>query len=103
MSEQPEALRLAYWLQNAVQTYPQMSEDEPGGYYTQIDQVMDESAAELLRLHALCEEMGEALEGLERFVREADEECLSFFNWVAINAEEGKAARAAIAKWKESK
>lgn len=49
MSEHPEALRLAYWLKNAVQTYPQMSEDEPGGYYTQIDQVMDESAAELRR------------------------------------------------------
>lgn len=85
MSEQPEALRLAYWLKNAVQTYPQMSEDEPGGYYTQIDQVMDESAAELLRLHALCEEMGEVLEGLCGALEELE-----------INDE-------ALAKWKKSR
>lgn len=52
MSAQPEALRLADWLQAAVQTYPQMSEDEPGGYATEVDQVMDEAAAELRRLHA---------------------------------------------------
>lgn len=56
MSEQPKALRLADWMQNAVQTYPQMSEDEPGGYNTEVDQVMDEAAAQLRRLHALCEE-----------------------------------------------
>ena len=47
-----EALRLADWLQAAVQTYPQMSEDEPGGYASEVDQVMDEAAAELRRLHA---------------------------------------------------
>ena len=48
----PEALRLADWLQNAVATYPQTSEDEPGGYCQEVDQVMDEAAAELRRLHA---------------------------------------------------
>lgn len=48
----PEALRLADWLQNAVATYPQVSEDEPGGYCQEVDQVMDEAAAELRRLHA---------------------------------------------------
>ena len=47
----PEALRLAEWMQNAVVTYPQMSEDEPGGYCQEIDQVMDQAAAELRRLH----------------------------------------------------
>lgn len=46
-----EAARLAEWLQAAVQTYPQMSEDEPGGYCTEVDQVMDEAAA-LLRTQA---------------------------------------------------
>lgn len=50
--KQPEALRLADWLQAAVQTYPQMSEDEPGGYASEVDQIMDEAAAELRRLHA---------------------------------------------------
>ena len=49
---QPEALRLADWLQNAVSTYPQVSEDEPGGYCQEVDQVMDEAAAQLRRLHA---------------------------------------------------
>ena len=47
----PDALRLADWLQNAVATYPQMSEDEPGGYCQEVDQVMDQAAAELRRLH----------------------------------------------------
>jgi hypothetical protein len=52
MTEQTKAQRLADWLQAAVQTYPQMSEDEPGGYCTEVDQIMDESAAELRRLDA---------------------------------------------------
>lgn len=52
MSAQPEALRIADDLQAAVHIYPQMSEDEPGGYATEVDQVMDEAAAELRRLHA---------------------------------------------------
>lgn len=49
---QPKALRLADWLQSAVATYPQMSEEEPGGYCQEIDQVMDQAAAELRRLHS---------------------------------------------------
>lgn len=51
-AEQPEALRLADRLQNAVATYPQVGEDEPGGYCQEVDQVMDEAAAELRRQHA---------------------------------------------------
>lgn len=50
-ADRNEALRLAEWLQSAVQTYPQMSEDEPGGYCTEVDQVMDQAAA-LLRQQA---------------------------------------------------
>lgn len=42
--------KLAAELQSAVKTYPQMSEDEPGGYCTAEDQLMDEAAAELRRL-----------------------------------------------------
>jgi hypothetical protein len=34
-----------------VQTYPQMSEDEPGGYCTEVDQCMDQAIA-LLREYA---------------------------------------------------
>ena len=52
---QPKALRLADWLQAAVQIYPQRSEDDPGGYASEVDQVMDEAAAELRRLHALTQ------------------------------------------------
>lgn len=48
----PEALRLADWLQAAVQIFPQRSEDEPGGYASEVDQIMDEAAAELRRQHA---------------------------------------------------
>ena len=51
MTTNPEAL--AAQLQSAVQTYPQMSEDEPGGYCTAEDQLMDAAAAELRRLAAL--------------------------------------------------
>ena len=52
MTKQNNALRLAEWLVAAVQIYPQRSEDEPGGYASEVDQVMDEAAAELRRLHA---------------------------------------------------
>ena len=48
----PEALRLADWLQAAVQIFPQRSEDDPGGYASEVDQIMDEAAAELRRQHA---------------------------------------------------
>ncbi len=52
---QPEALRLAEWLQAAVATFPQRSEDEPGGYCSEVDQIMDEAAAELRSQHAELE------------------------------------------------
>lgn len=58
----PEALRLADWLQNAVATYSQVSEDEPGGYCQEVDQVMDEAAAELRRLHAENERLAALVE-----------------------------------------
>lgn len=51
MADHNEAMRLAEWMQSAVQTHPQMSEDEPGGYCTEVDQVMDQAAA-LLRKQA---------------------------------------------------
>ena len=50
---------LASALQSAVNTYPQMSEDEPGGYCTAEDQLMDEAAAELRRLAAEVEALRE--------------------------------------------
>lgn len=50
--KQPEALRLAAWLHAAAHIYPQLNEDEPGGYASEVDQVMDEAAFELRRLHA---------------------------------------------------
>lgn len=56
-AKQPESLRLADRLQNAVATYPQVSEDEPGGYCQEVDQVMDEAAAELRRQHARIVEL----------------------------------------------
>ena len=53
--KQPEALRLAAWLHAAAQICPQLNEDEPGGYASEVDQVMDEAAFELRRLHAESE------------------------------------------------
>ena len=53
----PKALELAELMQSAVQTYPQQSEDEPGGYCTQVDQLLDEAAAELIRLDAREDEL----------------------------------------------
>ena len=49
--QQPYPLRLADDLQSAVQTYPQMSEDEPGSYRRLEDALMDDAAAELRRLY----------------------------------------------------
>jgi hypothetical protein len=99
MSEQPEALRLADGLEDA---YPNV--------YTGLAQ---SSAAELRRLHALCEEMAGALKIGE--ITTPD-----FLNWVAdrfihvygenpnmdfIHCLRSRAAagRSALAKWKESK
>jgi hypothetical protein len=50
--DKPVALRLAEALEDAVQTYPQYSEDEPGGYLTEQDQLMALAADELRRQHA---------------------------------------------------
>ena len=50
MTDTPEAVRLADWLQAAVQTYPQVSADEPGGYCSEMDQMIDQAAALLRRI-----------------------------------------------------
>lgn len=63
-NKQPEALRLADWLQAAVQTYPQMSEDEPGGYASEVDQIMDEASDELRRQHTRIAELEAQLEAV---------------------------------------
>ena len=55
MTKQNNALRLAAWLHAAAQICPQLNEDEPGGYASEVDQVMDEAAFELRRLHAESE------------------------------------------------
>ncbi len=80
-AEKPEALRLADELDEFYKT------DGIGG--------VDEAAAELRRLHALCEEMGEALD-----------EMLTKFTKAQSTLKESEArikAHAALAKWKESK
>ena len=61
MSKQPEALHLADTLQSWVETYSQMHEDNPGGYISEIDELMDKSAIELRRLHEANQEMINAL------------------------------------------
>ena len=77
MSEQPKAMRLA---------------SEP--FWTDDD--CASSAAELRRLHALCEEMGEALKRLaDSYTR------MKPLGYPLSDSE--KLAKAALAKWKESK
>ncbi|AFU45855.1 hypothetical protein C380_10770 [Acidovorax sp. KKS102] len=61
---QPEALRLADALHAAVQTYPQASEDEPGGYCTEQDQLMDAAATELCVQHTRIAELEAQLESI---------------------------------------
>ncbi len=46
-NQQAEREALIQRLRAAVQTYPQMSEDEPGGYMTEFDRLLDEAAAAL--------------------------------------------------------
>ena len=79
MSEQPEALRLADAINNPRPMFgPNLD---------------DAAASELRRLHALCEEMGEAL----RYYREeftGAEPSVSVLDRMADEA---------LAKWKESK
>lgn len=57
--KQPEALRLAEYLFESAQFYPKLSEDEPGGYASEFDMVLDEAAAELRRLHEVNAELAE--------------------------------------------
>ena len=66
--KQPEALRLAQYLFESAQFHPQLSEDEPGGYASEFDMVLDEAAAELRRLHEVNAELLEALKRLSLYV-----------------------------------
>lgn len=61
---QPEALRLADALHAAVQTYPQTSEEEHGGYCTEQDQLMDAAATELCIQHARIADLETQLEAI---------------------------------------
>lgn len=61
---QPEALRLADALHGAVQMYPQTSEDEPGGYCTEQDQLMDDAATALCVQHTRIVELEAELEAV---------------------------------------
>lgn len=61
---QPEALWLADALHGAVQMYPQTSEDEPGGYCTEQDQLMDDAATALCVQHARIAELEAELEAV---------------------------------------
>ena len=82
MSEQPKALRLVDWLE---------SEDMPTE-----EASCAEAAAELRRLHALCEEMGEALSGSFGVLEAFESQSLMAKQQAQIN-------RAVLTKWKESK
>jgi len=64
-----DVLRLAEELREAVETYPQMSEDEPGGYCSKQDYLLDSAA---IALRQMCAE----LECIESAVRADErEEC----------------------------
>ena len=99
--KQPKALRLADDLQSAVQTYPQMSEDEPGGYFRQEDALMDDAAAELRRLLAAnidCVAWYEAVKAQRDELLKALE---FFLKWGRCQKAEDM-ARSAIAKTESS-
>lgn len=59
-NKQQEAVRLIRAIADCVQTHPQLSEDEPGGYCTEADQLMDE-AATLLQAWSVDIERKDAL------------------------------------------
>ena len=59
------ALRCAEFLKSAVCEYPQMSEDEAGGYCSEADEEMDCAAAHLRRLVRENEEKESALKIVE--------------------------------------
>lgn len=92
MSKQPEALRLADELENG-----HCFESQPQVVYGWItgDPTSD-AAAELRRLHALIEEMGEALKRLaDSYTR------MKPLGYPLSDSE--KLAKAALSKWEESK
>lgn len=90
MSEQPEALRLADGLEDA---YPNV--------YTGLAQ---SSAAELRRLHALCEEQRNLIAFIERHCTSTVKtNSKDTRDWIDDVAFIGKMANEALAKWKESK
>lgn len=66
MNTQSEAIRIADLLQLIVQTYPQMSEDEPGGYCRQEDELIDHAAIELRRLHEENSKLRREIAGLSQ-------------------------------------
>lgn len=66
MTDTPEAVRLADWLQAAVQTYPQVSADEPGGYCSEMDQMIDQDAALLRRIPEIEAERDQLRAELEK-------------------------------------
>jgi len=85
MSEQPRVLQLA----DELETWR--------GY------VSTQAAAELRHLHALCEEMGKALIGLEREFRRVFPIYYYSEPWAHETNIPLKVAQISIAKWKESK
>ena len=95
MSEQPEALRLADQVL-ALRSHlgPWRDESDPDEQRMWDDYTA--AAAELRRLHALCEEMREALERIAGL-----DYANAAINCCALTAVE--ISQAALAKWKESK
>lgn len=107
-----EAVRLAELLRAAVQTWPQMSEDEPGGYMTEVDQVMDDAAALLRRIpelegerrmsqhDTLTQALQEAAASLETISRDAGkvDTLESMYQVRPYAANRARAAREALAE-----
>ena len=83
--EQPKALWLADMLEKGFR----------------VDGPDSEAAAELRRLHALCDEMGEALEAIAPFM----DSLICYASTMTEYEPNAVAAKhkAALAKWKESK
>lgn len=75
-------------LRAAVQTYPQMSEDEPGGYMTEFDQLLDEAANALEAAHEARREAQQHAEILKERLRKAsdDSKDAERYRWLAQNA-----------------
>ena len=73
MTDTPEAVSLAGWLQAAVQTYPQVSADEPGGYCSEMDQMIDQAASLLRRIPELETARDVAVELAAQYAAERDQ------------------------------